>query len=641
MTWFDNKSRISKLLDLFERKSTYSVDELSKNLEVSNRTVRKEIESLNELLKGSALVELIKGEYKLYLFDIPKFVEIKNQLHSEQTNFNSQNNRLAFIFKELSSNENLLVDDLADLMNVSRTTLNKDLRDLRKILKSYQLEIKGKTNVGISLTGSEFNIRRFILDNLFELMYSKSIIDSDIQDEYKKIVEGYNLESFAVKQLEKYLTLALDRFLNGYQIQLPNESFYKLQNQKLFGLVEKINKLFKKHYGIDFPVEEEIFLILPLIGTRTPLDLQNYENFFEIDNDILNLVNKIISEIKKQTDLTFRFDETLDEFILHILFLINRIKYQIKLENPLTKELKEKYPLAWSIAELTANVIESELHISVNEDEIGYLTAYFEILIRNQRSKTFNSFKIVIISNQGGASVRLIRNILQRVLGNNVEIEIIPKQFEYDNLSQYDLIILTEPQLIKTDTPILIIDEVYDEDVIRERINRIIRTNQTKIESRTSSNSILLSLLDDNKIFQFDESKTYLETLVTLADIAIDEGLADKNFKERLLNREKQSSMRFSEHLAFPHTYQTLTKEPFCLIALIPHGLKGADEGDLRIVILCGLPEKTSNDLTLVKLYEEILILAKNNEIIKSFSNLTSYNEILNFFIVENPIFDT
>lgn len=108
-----------------------------------------------------------------------------------------------------------LTDELAYDMNIGRSTVNGDLKRLRKILEEYEIEILGKTNTGISLNGDELEIRFFILENMYDGIYKDYPLDSDLIDAIKQIALEYELDSVAVEYFIKFFTVMIDRFLNG------------------------------------------------------------------------------------------------------------------------------------------------------------------------------------------------------------------------------------------------------------------------------------------------------------------------------------------------------------------------------------------------------------------------------------------
>lgn len=642
MNWFDNLTRGAKILILIERKLTFTPKQLGEKLGVSTRTVAKEITQLNKDLKGTARIELNRGQYRIYFFDIPSYAEIKESILQPIENFDFQQNRMAYIFKNLlNSNHFLLIDDLAFNMNVSRTTINNDLNKLKNILRQYEIKILGKPNTGLKISGNEYKIRKFILENIYSLIYKTDILDSDIEDEINRLLHDYGLEKSIIDLFKQYLSISLDRYLNNHEIVFDSDKFKDLKKEKFLEIVLKINLLLINHLGIDLPENEKLFLIIPLIGMRTPVDLEIVSNFINVTPEVIKLVDSIINDIQEETDLSFKFNDTLDEFIYHIVFLTNRIKYGMKVQNSIKDELKKKYGLAWNLAERTAKVILKETGYEVNEDEIGFLTTYYQVVLQEQESKKKKKLKILVIHQMGGASMRLIAFQLKKILDEDSQIDMRANRPENINdLDDYDLIITTDNSDLDSNIPIIHLDEVTDDKYLRKEIERISYNNRLNLPSKIGGHSILLTLLDEEKIFVFDENDSYENIISVMTNSAIEQKLADDNFEERLKEREKKSTMKFSETVSFPHTIQNLNNQPFAMLGLIPEGLNDKNYDNLKVIIMTGLPESANDDLTLVQLYEEIVKISENETVINNLSQLSSYQDILNYFIIVNPIFD-
>ena len=174
MKYFYDENRSTRILKLIEQRHSVLMDTLVEKFEVSSKTVKNDIKELNGLLKGSAFIDNKQGKYKIYIVDRIKFEEVKNEIYNQKEFLNSPQRRMAFIlYKLMNSEEPYLTDELAYEMNVGRTTIISDLKKMRDILANYNLNIIGKTNNGLVLKGTELNLRFFILENIYEMIYEE------------------------------------------------------------------------------------------------------------------------------------------------------------------------------------------------------------------------------------------------------------------------------------------------------------------------------------------------------------------------------------------------------------------------------------------------------------------------------------
>lgn len=111
----------------------------------------------------------------------------------------------------------------------------------------------------------------------------------------------------------------------------------------------------------------------------------------------------------------------------------------------------------------------------------------------------------------------------------------------------------------------------------------------------------------------------------------INSGLVDDGFLYRMREREKKSSMIFTDKIAFPHTDNELNTRFLISIGISENGFK--DNKDLKIILLAAIPSNKDNSLILTKTYEELISLARNDEVLSHIVKIKDYKELINYFI--------
>ena len=151
-------------------------DELAGVLSLSPRTIRNYIKILKIKLNlhGATFEAKPSFGYRLHIshpvtFDL--FLNKDYQLSQWQTDDSDEtdiSDRQKYILNKLViENRTFLIDDVAERLFVTRSTLSKDLSIIRKNLIPYALTIENKPNKGVFITGLERNRRHFILDYFF------------------------------------------------------------------------------------------------------------------------------------------------------------------------------------------------------------------------------------------------------------------------------------------------------------------------------------------------------------------------------------------------------------------------------------------------------------------------------------------
>lgn len=643
MRWFDTDSRTFKILKLLEQRRGWDAKALAEKLGVSPKTVSNDIAALNDSLGDSALIEQNKGIYELYYFDLNNYKLHREALRKPGSDFEYPQMRMTYMVDMLmNSKEPCLTDEFAYRMNVSRSTVISDLKKLKEILAVYNLKIVGKPNTGLTLEGDELNLRYFVMENNYEVIYDEDVLDCDIRELFEKRIEEHGLEKVTADYLEQFMTVMLDRWLNDHPLHFRHKRFFALKDSRFFAFTDSLCDAIGERLGISIPLEERLFLTIPLAGMRTPMELDENEAQADITPETVALAQHIIEAIKMEMGLSFSFTEALEEFIYHLHFMTNRARYGFHIHNPAADEIRGKYGTSARMADIAADVILKETGLTVNIDEKGFLTAYFEVFTAEQRGADKRGYHIAVLTGSGGAVKRLLLHQLKHVLDDSVTIDMLTDHGGSLDLTGYDLFITTVQDAAKrlnTPTPVIVIDEIFNEDMLCQKIDTLRYLNKLDIPTNTGTRSVLLTLLNESRFFRFDPSVSYRDAAVKMAEKLSTEGLADSGFAERLCKRMNVSDMRFDDDIAFPHVYQTLSEHPCAAIGIYTSPATDESCPGLKLIILSGLPQKTKEDTTLIRLYDEIVMVADSKPAVNHLQTCTSYKEMLRYFITENNLF--
>ena len=127
---------------------------LSQEIGCSTKTIQNEIKYINRELKNGKIVSIRGIGYKIEC-DIED-IDINNICDYD---------RVEYIIKKLVNinNNTIKLEDLADHMYVSLSTIKNDLKEVKKILDEHNLKIISKHKQGICIDAPEENIIKFII----------------------------------------------------------------------------------------------------------------------------------------------------------------------------------------------------------------------------------------------------------------------------------------------------------------------------------------------------------------------------------------------------------------------------------------------------------------------------------------------
>lgn len=640
MSCFYEENRLARILNIMEQKQSVTVDYLSEKMDVSPKTIKNDIKEINNSLEGHAIVENKRNSYVFYIFDTDGYEQVKNKVYAHDDFMNSPNSRIVFIMQKLMNTDYpYLTDELAYDMNIGRSTVNGDLKRLRKILEEYEIEILGKTNTGISLNGDELEIRFFILENMYDGIYKDYPLDSDLIDAIKQIALEYELDSVAVEYFIKFFTVMIDRFLNGNPLSKLDKKYEELKESSAYIFAREIANNISKVLMTDLPEEEILFISIPIAGMRTPTNIKTIEKL-QVKKTTEDLILKIKDKIKQEMNINIQSEQIMHEFMYHIQFMINRMKYGFKIRGIDCEEIKSSNSVAYTVAEVAASVIQNEENIEISNEEIALMSVYFGILIDKSNLEKNKIYNIAIICGTGRISARVVESNLKKIIKNETVMDLYSdSNIDSEILDKYDLVVSTVKLDIDTKSEIIYIKDVLDRSELKRKIDLLKYSDKKEISFIKGMDSIMLGILDENRFFVLDKNYSYSENVNMMIDILENEGHLDAGFKERIRKREEKSSMIFEDTVAFPHTINYASKNIELALGVVPENMSDKKEKDIKLVFLLGLPEDDGDDTVLVKIYDEIIKIASDKELVEEISKIENYKDLLMYFVKSSDLF--
>lgn len=643
MKWFDTENRLIKIIKVLEDKSDLHINELARRLGTSTKTIQNDIKDINLDFRGCALIDLNRSIARLYITDYARYQKQRNAIEGRNSNFESSQMRMAFIMEMLMTADSpYLLDELAYAMNISRSTLIKDVNKLRGILENYSLQILGQVNLGICLKGEELNLRFFILDNTYSLLCAEESFPQELLAKIKENLRPLKLDRMVVENFFRYMTLSVDRMKQGHTLHSLDPKYQELSKHYYYQFLEPTFQAIEDKAEVCLSENEKLFLTIPFISMRTPYDISSLESNVKVSEDTLHITEEIIAAIreKMEIDLDEKNSDVLDEFVYHNYFLTNRLRYGLPMYRQSNEDIKEKYTVAYHMALIAKNVIENRICTKIPEQEVEYLTAYFQIFLNEQSSRK-KSYRVALLCGTGRARAKLIMAQLQRIFDQRTQIDIIvyDEQFAEAALAGFDLLVSTVRQEFSLKIPVIFINEVVDEEYLRNSIEQILYAHELQIPLLHGVKSIVFNLLSDERVMVLNPENTYTENVRYMVDRLVSQGLVEAGFWTRIQEREAKSSMVLDRQIAFPHARHESGDDVVIALGLIPRRLKDELYPDLQVIFLVAIPSKPDDDGVLVKIYDEIISISSQQKVIEDLSKMTSYRDILLYFIKDCDLF--
>src|SRR5471030_1571759 len=191
--------------------------------------------------------------------------------------------------------------------------------------------------------------------------------------------------------------------------------------------------------------------------------------------------------------LNIKLDDILEGFIYHMAFLVNRLKYGVHIYNPIVDDIKEKYKVAYKMAELAKDVIEKNLHVDMTQDEVGFIAAYFGVFISEKQIEKNKIYKVAVICGTGRITARLVASQLKGIFDANTVIDLYSDiKVTGEILDNYNLVLSTVQTKVNTTATVIHLERIFDEEALKKRIKTIKYIDKIDMPSIHGMDSILL-----------------------------------------------------------------------------------------------------------------------------------------------------
>jgi len=166
----EKKRHVQIALHFMHNDRMITSEELASLTKVSTRTIKSDIAIINDVLKQrGAEIHSKKSEgYYLAVKNHEQFTKYKKEIEvinlyyvgyggEQQLTFVLRTREILHIL--FTSEDYVNIDDLAEHMYMSRSTIKQDLQQVRSYLESYHLRLESKPTYGLKIAGEERHFR--------------------------------------------------------------------------------------------------------------------------------------------------------------------------------------------------------------------------------------------------------------------------------------------------------------------------------------------------------------------------------------------------------------------------------------------------------------------------------------------------
>ena len=513
---------LSQLITKTEYSQTISIQDLAEMFKVSSRTIRYDIEQINDYLKENHLQPLNLG--KQGVINTQADITKARESLSEEGFYSfklSREERVCFsAVMMICSDDYITLSEIADQLFVSRSTIIQDLEHIKSFFRERHLYVLSHSNKGLLLEGREIDKRNLLIDmiqsensifkaepifqHLTQCLSKNLKIDLEDISMIEKIINeaehiyGRFLTYQSFVQLRNYFQLSLYRLRKAHYVEYGDDKNSKWDMAK--GMIDQIQQFIVK----EIPDTEIYYVASVLNRMKYIKKTTSNKEIVKMQVITRNFIEKISKDIHRNLQGDYIFYENL---INHLESTFSTLGDRFAI-NSVVDEILQRYPEVKQATERNVYVFEEYVGRKLSEEEIAYIVVHICAAIERNKNETVR-YSVVLVCNGGIGTSQLLLARLEKFFHLDV-IDIIPAHdIENMNMDDVDAVISTISLEGKGIEYIQVDPLLTDEDCIRvgEKLSKIHPKVSEKETISEENQDSLKSLETIKDILEEDEEE--------------------------------------------------------------------------------------------------------------------------------------
>ncbi len=628
-----------KLIDVIEAHPDIEPSDLAERFSVSDRSVRTYVRKTNEALGGCAQIEKRRGGgYSLRVINASAFAAMKarDARAGEEAVPTTPEARVDYLLNDLLSRADwITVDDLASILFVSRNVITTDLKQVAATLRRFDLDLEKRPHYGIRVTGPEMS-RRLCLANLTlngivgeggSPAVPLDVIAHCVSDALSE--ENFQINSAAYQNLLVHIAVAVERIRANCYVPMEPEYLDKLRATAEYALAGKVARAVQDKLDVELPEEEVGYIAIHLASKQTLYTPGSEDDCnLVISDDVWNVVSRMLEMVWNAFHFDFRTDlELRMNLARHIVPLSVRLRYRMHINNPLLSDIKQRFPVAYSMALESSCILAEEYGNTLSEDEVGYIALAFALAIERQKSERPRK-NILVVCASGQGSARLLEWRYRQEFGTwldrieTCDVAHVPSR----DLTGIDYVFTTVPLECKLPVPVREVKYFLDD----EDVNSVRR-----ILSGEAAAAAPLAAHFDERLFMGPlRAKDKGEVLDALCERVAEVHDVPANFRALVERREELAQTCFGNMVAMPHPVTPVTDSTFVAVAVLEQPVIWNHQ-DVQAVFLVSVSAQRNKKLD--TFYRSMARLLTSREAIQKLVSNPDFATLLDVIDIYSP----
>lgn len=589
-----------------------TLQQLAAKLQLSDRTIRQTIKEMNEE-KNTTGFDIFLKRGQGYLVKIEDQTRVQNYrkavADAATMAFTTVEERAEAInYFLIQAADYLMIDELAEKLYVSRTTITNTLEKAKELLHENQLALFSQPGKGLKIIGTEKKKREYLVtfftttkhhyfDFVEEAGYERNELANRVIHNLKK--HHLSMTDENIQNVADHLYIMLERIQKGYSFDVENYQ----PSQEYLGFIQDLLTEITAYSHVMFPQADQNFLAIFIQGNLDPKELKDQKK-----QEIREKVDQFLALIFQHYQFDLREDEQLRmDLIAHMQGLFYRLEQQLRIRNPLKNQVKQNYPLAF---EVTLDAVQALLGntFTVTDEEVAYLALHVgAALERNYDIQYAQEKSCLIVCGSGKSTAIMLKSLITKYVGSIYVTKVLSKQ-AYEELAEVrEDVVLTTVKISEKNKPVFFIQTLPTKDELK-------KTEQTLLKVVNEYEMNFFTFFKATTFFSGEFQGTKEQLLEQRIQNLYQEGIVSDplDFYASVMEREALGTTAIGSGIAIPHPMKLKTVKSRIDVVLLKEPFDWGDGEKVSVLFLLALSKSDYQEV--LSVYDYILEIVRLNK---------------------------
>lgn len=490
-----NKRTLAIIHELCRPNAEASIGSLAEKFQVSQRTIRNDLNTINDTLREQSLEELKlksggvirKGK------DFEKILSSTSEKDFYTYKLSKEERVKIASSLLVNSPEYITLSAIAETLMVSRATVINDLDSIKQFVRQEKLQVFSHPNKGLRVDGLESDKRMFLM-KLADLTASGShqnavteyisvqagnkIVIQKILNEQERIYNSF-LTDGSFNEILLYLGIMVNRSMQGEFIE-PR----RRPDSRKYRMAQDIVRYLVQYCHISSTEDEVQFLGELLASARYLKNQPVQQNVIKVQMITRQFVAKVSDELGVNLNDDYDFFENLSNHLASILS--EKVSYPA---NPVIDEILEENQPVLEAVNKRKQSLQNYINRELTDKDMEYVAIHVCAALERKKNKEI-AFHVIVACHAGIGTSQLLLEKLKNHF--NFYIVDIVSSHEARNLEpgRADLVITTVPLEGCRLDYVVVSPLLSDEDYIRVGNKIDALRNSRHLPSRIGENEV-------------------------------------------------------------------------------------------------------------------------------------------------------